>query len=376
MSVRKITNSQILIVDDIVDNLDMLTDMLKDQGHAVRIATSGKEAIAAVAEHIPDLILLDIQMPMMNGYEVCKHIKANPQTTDIPIIFLSALAETRDIVRGFEVGGADYISKPFQFREVVARVNSQLVVSHQRKEIEALRERDRQQYEQLTKMKDRFLHTTAHDLKNPLTGILLYSQLLKSDDPNDHNNLIEIADGIEHNVRKMQRLITDILDLAQMQIGEGIHLTQTDLVQIVRKALQDFEILARDNRIELDFQTSASTVFIHADSHLFERVVDNLISNAIKYTPPHGQVTIRIQQTNQEVLLSVQDTGIGIPPEDLPHVFEAFYRVRKSSHRKATGSGLGLSIVATIVEQHNGLVQVESELEKGSLFTVVLPVNH
>jgi two-component system, sensor histidine kinase and response regulator len=373
MAFRQIYDSKILIVDDVVDNLDMLTDMLKDQGHTVLIATSGTEALAAVAEHLPDLILLDIQMPLMNGYEVCEHIKSNPATQDIPVIFLSALAETRDIVRGFEVGGADYISKPFQFREVVARVNSQLVVSHQRKEIEALRERDRQQYEQLTRMKDQFLHTTAHDLKNPLAGILLYSQLLKSDDPQDTANLPEIADGIAHNVRKMQRLITDILDLAQMQIGEGIYLTQTDLVTMVQKSLQEYDILARENHIDLRFQPPASTVLIDADSHLFERVIDNLISNAIKYTPPQGQVTISIQQSDQQIVLSIQDTGIGIPPEDLPHVFEAFYRVRKPSHRKASGSGLGLSIVATIVEQHNGFVHVESEPERGSLFTVILP---
>jgi signal transduction histidine kinase len=375
MSLPDVRNSDILIVDDVLDNLDMLADMLQDQGHTVRIATSGQEALKAIAECIPDLVLLDIQMPFMDGYQVCARIKADQATQDVPVIFLSALSETRDIVRGFEVGGADYVSKPFQFREVLARVNSQLVVSHQRKEIEGLRERDRLQYEQLTKMKDRFLHTTAHDLKNPLAGILLYSQLLKSNDPRDHSNLAEIADGIEQSVRKMQRLITDILDLAQMQIGEGLNLTRTNIIPMVESAMRGFGMQARDNQLDLMLDLPSVPVFVDIDSHLFERVIDNLISNAIKYTPPDGQITLKIRQDQQYMQLSVIDTGIGIPEEDIPHLFEAFYRVRKASHRKASGSGLGLSIVATVIEQHGGSVTIESELDKGSSFIVTLPVS-
>jgi len=375
MSLPDVTNSDILIVDDVLDNLDMLADMLQDQGHTVRIATSGQEALKAIAECIPDLVLLDIQMPFMDGYQVCTRIKADPATQDVPVIFLSALSETRDIVRGFEVGGADYVSKPFQFREVLARVNSQLVVSHQRKEIEGLRERDRLQYEQLTNMKDRFLHTTAHDLKNPLAGILLYSQLLKSNDPRDHGNLEEIADGIEQSVRKMQRLITASLDLAQMESGEGLNLSRTNMIPMIESAMRGFGMQAKDHQLDLLLDLPSVPVFVDIDSHLFERVIDNLISNAIKYTPPEGQITLKIRQDQQHVRLSVIDTGIGIPEEDIPHLFEAFYRVRKASHRKASGSGLGLSIVATVIEQHGGTVTIESELDKGSCFIVTLPIS-
>ncbi|MEO0599697.1 MAG: response regulator, partial [Chloroflexota bacterium] len=136
---RKANPGFILLVDDVIQNLHMLTDMLKNQGHEVVIALNGKEALEKVDEKRPDLILLDIQMPGMNGYEVCEKIKDDEDTEDIPIIFLSALSDTKDIVKGFEVGGVDYVSKPFKYREVLARVESQLALAQQREEIEALR---------------------------------------------------------------------------------------------------------------------------------------------------------------------------------------------------------------------------------------------
>jgi two-component system sensor histidine kinase/response regulator len=222
MTVPKAKPGTVLIVDDVVDNLHMLTDMLEAQGHEVRIAMSGKEALEKISEKHPDLILLDIQMPGMTGYEVCQKVKANQATQDIPVIFLSALQESADILKGFEVGGVDYVSKPFQFREVVARVQSQMAVSQQRRELEELRQRDRQQFEMIAAAKDTFFHATAHDLKNPLTGVLLYVQMLRSNPPQSQNELADALNGIEGTARKMQSLISDILDLAQMQVGTPV----------------------------------------------------------------------------------------------------------------------------------------------------------
>src|SRR5688572_11600166 len=220
--------SRILIVDDILDNLHMLTDLLQELGHEVQMAMSGKDALKAVEKNPPDLILLDIQMPIMDGYEVCQRLKSQPQTRDIPVIFLSALNETRDILRGFEVGGVDYVSKPFQFREVVARVQSQLNQVHQRREIAALREKDHEQFDKLSKMREHFVRNSVHDLKNPLTGVMLYGQTLRHLEKDEFHKLPEIADGIEASARKMQHLITDLLDLAQMQIGDNLNLYNAD----------------------------------------------------------------------------------------------------------------------------------------------------
>lgn len=363
----------ILIVDDIADNLNLLSDMLAQRGYNVQIALSGPEAFTSIEQKQPDLILLDIQMPDMDGYEVCRRLKANEETSDIPVIFLSALSETEDIVKGFEAGGVDYVSKPFKSREVVARVNSQLTLAQQRQQITALREQDRKQFEQLNQMRDRFLHATAHDLKNPLTGVLLYTQKMRVMDASDIQELPDVAAGIEQNARKMQRLITDILDLAQIQIGEMLNLHEVNVIPLLVRALQDAEIHARNKQIELLLEAPQDRVILALDAHYFGRVLDNLVNNALKYTPENGQVVISLQESEDRVFISVEDNGIGIPAEDLPHIFEEFYRVRTATHKKQSGSGLGLSIVAAIVHQHSGEINAQSEEGRGSLFTITLP---
>jgi two-component system sensor histidine kinase/response regulator len=370
---RHTHSGSVLIVDDVVDNLSLLSDMLTQRGFDVRIAQSGPEALVSIEQQHPDLILLDIQMPDMDGYEVCRRLKANETTRDIPVIFLSALSETEDILKGFEVGGVDYVSKPFQSREVVARVNSQVTVAKQRQRIDNLRKQDQKQFEQLNQMRDRFLHATAHDLKNPLTGVLLYSQKLRYLQADEIAELPEVADGIEQNARKMQRLITDILDLAQIQIGEMLNLHLTDVVPLLIRALNDADIHARNKQIELILEAPDDQIRLALDEHYFGRVLDNLVGNALKYTPSGGQVALSLREAPDRVIISVADSGIGIPEEDLPHIFDAFYRVRKASHKKESGSGLGLSIVAAIVQQHGGVISADSEEGRGSIFTIELP---
>lgn len=364
----------ILLVDDIIDNLDMLTDMLENQGHKVQIALSGQEALDKIKAQKPDIVLLDIQMPGMDGYEVCRQVKANPETEDIPVIFLSALSDTKDIIKGFDAGGVDYVSKPFKFREVMARVESQLKVSRQRNEIESLRERDKQQFESLAKIKNNFLYGTAHDLKNPLTGLLLYTQMLRATPPDNKQELEEVANGIELSARKMQSLITDILDLAQMQVGDQMNFVTLPLQPILENVIKNFTILAKEKDITLALNTPNDNKISYAiDSSYFERMLDNLISNAIKYTPNGGTVTISLADCEEKYELRIVDTGLGIPEDDIPKLFEAFYRVKKQSHRQESGTGLGLSMVAAIVDDHKGSIHVESEEGVGSTFIITLP---
>lgn len=373
MTSPKKLSGYILLVDDVIDNLEMLTDMLENQGHTVKIALDGQEAFTQIAIEQPDIILLDIQMPGMDGYEVCEKIKANPETQDIPVIFLSALSETKDIIKAFDVGGVDYVSKPFKFREVVARVASQLKLSRQRKEIELLRERDKQQFESLAKIKNNFLYGTAHDLKNPLTGLMLYTQLLRSTPPDSQQEITEIATGIELSARKMQSLITDILDLAQMQVGDQMNFIELPLQPILENVVRNFTILAKEKDITLSLSIPEESVSYPIDTSYFERMLDNLTSNAIKYTLNGGKVSISLQNCEDTLELRIADTGLGIPKDDIPKLFEAFYRVKKKSHRKESGSGLGLSMVAAIVDDHNGTIHVESEEGVGSTFIITLP---
>jgi two-component system sensor histidine kinase/response regulator len=374
MTQPELKTSRILIVDDILDNLNMLTDLLQELGYEVQMAMSGKDALKAVEKNPPDLILLDIQMPVMDGYQVCQRLKAQPETRDIPVIFLSALNETRDILRGFEVGGVDYVSKPFQFREVVARVQSQLNQVNQRREIAELREKDRQQFEQLSKTRELFFRASVHDLKNPLTGIILYSQKMRMLEQHEFEQIPDIASGINNSAYKMLNLITDLLDLAQMQVGDSVNHSQGDIIRVLNKSLETTGILAEKQSINLTVDAPDSKVMLKMDDKQIERLFDNLISNAIKYTPEGGQVHVSLKPCEGYIEIMVEDNGLGIPEEDVDHLFEAFFRVKRSSHSAKPGSGLGLSIVEAIVKQHNGNIRVQSKLGVGSTFIVELPV--
>jgi two-component system sensor histidine kinase/response regulator len=374
MTVPKAKPGTVLIVDDVVDNLHMLTDMLEAQGHEVRIAMSGREALDKINEKHPDLILLDIQMPGMTGYEVCEKVKAKKETQDIPVIFLSALQESADILKGFEVGGVDYVSKPFQFREVVARVQSQMAVSQQRRELEDLRTRDQQQFRMIAGAKDNFFRAASHDLKNPLTGVLLYVQMLRSNPPQNQAELNNALNDIENSARKMQSLVSDILDLTQMQVGSLMSFIEQPIQTILLKVMKNFDVLAREKNIQLFLKMPDEEIQMPVDGNYFERMIDNLVSNAIKYTPHDGQVSVQMQVAEDCLQIRVSDTGIGIPEDDLSNIFEAFYRVKKPSHRKESGTGLGLSIVAAIAEEHHGSIDVESVEGEGTSFTLCFPL--
>ena len=366
----------ILIVDDVPSNLAALSDMLTTFGYGVQQARDGRSTLESVKLTPPDLILLDINMPDMNGYEVCEQLKADPNTRNIPVIFISALSETENIVRGFEIGGVDYITKPFQFREVVARVQNQLMLVYQRRQIEALRAQDRQYFESLNRMKDQFIRMATHDLRNPLNVILGYTHVMDRLDvaESDKPLLNQSVENIRDSIDKMRTLVTDMLDLAQLEIGSRLALTEVDLADFLEKCLGSFHILASQQNIELVYKAPPSGTRIKLDESYMTRVVDNLVSNAIKYSPHGGKVTLCAWRKEGKAGIEVRDTGLGIPETDLPHVFDAFYRVQHDNMEGIEGSGLGLSIVKTIIEQHGGQITVESKSDEGSTFRIVLPM--
>jgi two-component system sensor histidine kinase/response regulator len=376
MSTFRTDQMTILAVDDTPSNLHALSDLLLTRGYGVRQARDGPTALDMLQTgDLPDLILLDIYMPAMDGYEVCQHLKADPRTRDIPVIFISALSETDNIVKGFEVGGADYITKPFQFREVLARVASQLTLVQQRRQIEALRAQDRQYFESLNRMKDQFIRMATHDLRNPLNVILGYASVINRLDVSAHDRSLraQAVENIRQSVEKMRTLVTDLLDLAQFETRSYLSMTPKPLGAFLAKCLGGQNVIAMQKNIELVSTPPPEYVIVHIDENYMARVIDNLVSNALKYTPSGGQVKVRTTWDETSTTIEVSDTGMGIPEQDLPHIFDAFYRVRQGEHEHIEGSGLGLSIVKTIVEQHGGKVKVESKPGQGSTFWVTLP---
>mgnify|MGYP001286595177 CR=1 FL=1 len=368
------TNSaNILLVDDTPSNLDVLTAMLKEQGYRVRPAINGELALEAVKASPPDLILLDINLPRMNGYEVCIRLKADDTTKDIPVIFISALNDIEAIVKAFEVGGVDYITKPFKLREVLARVATHLMLVQQRRQIEERYVRDMKHFEALDKMKEQFVQSATHDLKNPLSIIMGYVALLDGMTLQEFEQFgKEYVEGISTGARRIQSLITDMLDLAQLQTGAHLNMEPTDLEKFLKDGLRGADVTANQKSITLVYTPPHKSVPIMVDPKQMLRVLDNLITNAIKYTPDGGRVDVFADIYDDSVGIRVRDTGFGIPQKDIPHIFDAFYRVRGEQNSKISGTGLGLAIVRTIVEQHGGVIEVESELGHGSMFSIFL----
>ncbi len=368
--------TKILLVDDLPSNLQTLSDVLNAYGYTNVQARDGQTALNLVQTDPPDLILLDIYMPGMDGYEVCRRLKADERTKHIPVVFISALSDIESVVKGFEAGGADYIVKPFQFREVLARVVSQLTLVQQRRQIEALRAQDRQHFESLHRMKDQFIRMATHDLRNPLNVILGYATMIERLNTSDRDLPLrdQAVENIRESVEKMRSLVSDLLDFAQFETGTYLTLVPVPLSHLLDKCLNSLHVVAIQKNIELVYTAPPEEVMINMDESYMARVIDNLGSNAIKYTPSGGRVEVRIELKDQQAYIQVTDTGLGIPEEDLPHIFDPFYRVRQAGHAQVEGSGLGLSIVKTVVEQHHGQVTVESAPGKGSTFRVTLPV--
>lgn len=365
--------ADIIVVDDNPDNLAFLTDMLRKSGYLARGARTGKLALAAAEMSPPDLFLLDVNMPEMDGYEVCKRIRKNPRHADTPVIFISASDEAFDKVTAFSVGGVDYVTKPFQYEVVVARIETHLRLNRQRREIERMRHQERQYFESLSEMKDQVVQMASHDLRNPLTAIHLHVSLLENhldEDPRARRGLEQIRQQAD----TMLGIITSMLDLAKLETGLDMTQEKIDVNAFFIDALERASIQAQKKSINLVFKPLDSDLAVVLDRVKYQSVVENLLSNAIKYTEAGGTVTVSMDQDEDIFVMRVSDTGIGIPAGALPHVFDRFYRVDAAKHSAEAGTGLGLAIVKTIVEQHGGRITVQSAEGEGTEFAVSMPI--
>jgi len=394
MSQEPYTRSKesILIVDDTPANLQLLAVMLSEQGYKVRIAQDGTIALLSVESSLPDLILLDIMMPEINGYEVCSKLKASSLTKDIPIIFISALSEVFDKVKAFEVGGVDYITKPFQAQEVLARVEHQLQIRRlsqqlveqnarlqqevQRREIAEVEVRKSLSKEQeLNQLKSYFVSMVSHEFRNPLTTILGFTELIR-----DFGQQLseEKKQGyirqIEEAARRMTALLNDVLSIGQAEAGKlefnpkplDVEEFCTDLVEEIKLGNSVQPIIAFSGPSQL---TKACL-----DKNLLRQILTNLLSNAIKYSPEGSTVIFDLVCQDEQAIFYIKDQGIGISPEDQQRLFESFHR--GGNVGKISGTGLGLTIAKKAVDLHGGKIAVKSEVGVGTTFSVAIPLNN
>jgi light-regulated signal transduction histidine kinase (bacteriophytochrome) len=354
--------ANILVVDDTPENLRLLMGILAEQGYRVRPVPSGTRALSTVQIELPDLILLDIKMPDMSGYEVCEQLKADDRTRDIPIIFLSALNKVEDKVKGFEVGGVDYITKPFQVEEVLARVKTHLTLQHMRKALE----QKNVEFEAVNKELRDFAYIVSHDLKAPLRGITQLVHWLVQDYANAFDEKgQEMTELLCHRVKRMGHLIDGILEYSRAGRIEETH-EQIDLNTLVNDVI---EMITPPESMQIAVENDLPTVF--GDRTRLEQVFQNLFSNAVKFMDkPEGKITIGCLDDGAFWKFSVADNGPGIDEKDHEKIFQIFQILASSDEQESTG--VGLAIVKKIVEFYGGEIWVESTVGEGSTFLFTL----
>ncbi|MCX7149869.1 MAG: response regulator [Rhodocyclales bacterium] len=395
----------ILVVDDTPDNLSVMSNLLMDR-YRVKIANSGEKALQiAASDSPPDLILLDIMMPGMDGYEVCERLKHDPKTAGIPVIFLTAKAEATDEKKGLELGAVDYITKPISPPLVMARVKNHLAlkatndflrdqnsfleqeVARRTKEVMASRDLAAKnlQLEDASRMKSEFLANMSHELRTPLNAIIGFSEMLRDGllgdlSPQQKESVNDIFTSGNH----LLSLINDILDLSKVEAGKmTLELDPLQPAALVAAGLQVVREQAITQRVHLIADVAEGLGEVMLDGRKVKQILYNLLSNAVKFTPEGGEVRVAARRVERQALpdegfehyleLAVSDSGIGISSEDQARLFRPFTQIDSTLARRYEGTGLGLAMVKQLTELHGGAVTLLSTPKEGSTFTVWLP---
>ncbi|MES2417748.1 MAG: hybrid sensor histidine kinase/response regulator [Bacteroidota bacterium] len=367
----------ILIVDDTPQNLISLKKVLEKNHFEVDTAASGEEALKKVLKKSYVLIILDVQMPDMDGFEVAEAISGYSKAKETAIIFLSAInTELRFIAKGYSSGGLDYITKPVDIDVLLLKVKTFYRIYEQSRQLKEMQNSLLAEIEyrkEAEQKKDEFISIASHELKTPLTSVKGYVQLLaRSVDKGDTETVKKHLDKVQIQLEKLNSLIADLLDISKIESGKlkfnkqyfSIDALLDNILEIMHQSNPEFQIL-RKGKVSQE---------IFADEMRIEQVIINFLTNAIKYSPGTDQIFITLNLANNQLYFAVKDKGIGMLPEQQKSVFDKFYRVEETSQR-FQGLGIGLYISSEIIARHGGKIGVKSTYGEGSEFYFQLPVN-
>ena len=354
----------VMVIDDNLVNLQLTGKALKDEGYFIILAQDGKSGIEQLNTQIPDLILLDIMMPEMDGIEVCRFIKANEKWKDIPIIFLTAKNQTEDHVEGFYAGGVDYIIKPFKKEELLARVKNHIDLAGSRKIIF-----------EMNRNREKLFGIIAHDIRSPFASIIQTIEAVNSGFITvDSPDFKEIINNLEIRVRETNTLLESLLEWTKMQ-SETIQMVfeEVNLYALLCSCIRLFEANAKNKNISVSLK-SDSELTLYCDEISMHAVFRNLISNAIKFTPQGGSIDVSVNPNGKSVEIIVEDTGVGMPEIVLKKVFESGTHYVSIGTNQEKGTGLGLTIVKDFIIKNHGEIKADSTVGKGTKIKVTFPV--
>jgi len=371
----------ILIVDDTPTNLGVIADYLKTYGFRIRMTRSGEKALKRVKYAPPDIILLDVMMPGIDGFETCRRLKADETSRDIPVIFMTALVNPDDKVKGFKVGAVDYVTKPLHQEEVLARVTTHLQIRDLTRSLQKSNQElaaSNQELAALNATKDKFFSIVAHDLRGPFQPLLGTSEVfLTMADTIPRSEIKKLGEGMYHTLKGVYDLLENLLNWSQIEQGRIEYLPDgIDLRRITKPIINLFTENAADKDIRLQ-NNVIEGVFVYADKNMLDMVIRNLISNALKFTPNGGQITISAgpgQPSSEFVEVSISDSGVGISQADLNKLFKLGVHHTTPGTAREKGTGLGLILCQEMVEKNGGQIWLESELGQGTTvkFTMLL----
>jgi two-component system sensor histidine kinase/response regulator len=356
--------SCILIVDDTRENLRLLSEILSLYGYDARPVTNGPDALRLAETELPDLILLDVTMPGMSGFEVCRELKARPAVADIPVVFLTASTEISDKVQGFSSGGVDYITKPFQAEEVVARVKNHVALRDARRTIA----RSLEKLRELERLRDDLVNMIVHDMRSPLTVMISNLYYVRDEVEGELRQVVDDAMG---GAESLNRMANALLDVSRMEANQmPLELQACDLERLAREVASALGAMNAAKSITVE---GPGQVNVRCDVGLVRRVLENLVSNGIKHTQKAGRLHILLRHQAGRARVVVQDDGPGVPVDARQRIFEKFGTAGTRSNEGYHSAGLGLAFCKLAVNAHGGDIGVEDASPSGSAFWFELP---